>query len=93
MTPIRLSLLFVLALGAWALPAQDDGGFTNAVPAEAAAQQAEDAPEADETEAPRPAEDEAAPERADPLGDGADDVFVPTEELQADEEVTFPVDI
>jgi hypothetical protein len=50
-------------------------------------------------ETPRPAEQEAAPPSAPPQGGARrapaprDDVFVPTEELSADEEVTFPVDI
>lgn len=41
--------------------------------------------EAPEAEAPEP----EAPEPAD----ASDEVFIPSEEIQADEEVTFPVDI
>ena len=41
---------------------------------------------------PPASQDDAAPP-ALPLPDADDDVFVPSEELPADEEVTFPVDI
>ena len=50
-------------------------------------------------EAPPPAAREPAPpgEQEEPdtpaAGDEADDVFIPTEELQPDAAVTFPVDI
>lgn len=54
-----------------------------------------------EPESPPPAAEEPAPEPAAqsaeeaeeaPRG-GSDDVFIPTVEVQADEEVVFPVDI
>jgi hypothetical protein len=87
MTLIRRSLmLLVLALGAATLPAQDEG--------------AESADSADAAEAPRETAEGAGEAGA---GDDADpgvrepepepDIFVPTEEIQADEEVVFPVDI
>lgn len=52
----------------------------------------DDAPPADSppAEASVPAEAEQA---ARPRRDAEDDVFVPTEEIAADEEVVFPVDI
>jgi hypothetical protein len=40
-----------------------------------------------------PAEPEAESPRAPEEQDAVDDVFIPSEEIQADEEVTFPVDI
>jgi len=40
-----------------------------------------------------PAEPEAERPRAPQEQDASDDVFIPSEEIQADEEVTFPVDI
>lgn len=51
----------------------------------------------DERTEPPPApgaeqEEEAAPPPA-PRPDGGDDPFIPSEEIGADEEVTFPVDI
>ena len=45
------------------------------------------APPREEAPPPEPAEPPARPGRA------ADDVFIPTEELAADEAVTYPVDI
>jgi hypothetical protein len=36
---------------------------------------------------------EPASEDADAAGTDVDDVFIPTEEVLADEEITFPVDI
>ena len=54
-------------------------------------QEAEDEPESTPPAAEEPAEE--------PAGDGdasrgaSDDVFIPTVEVQADEEVVFPVDI
>jgi hypothetical protein len=47
-------------------------------------------------EDPAPASPPTAeqPDAEDPdAGDAADDVFIPSDEIQADEEVTFPVDI
>ena len=38
-----------------------------------------------------PAETQEAPRTAQPSG--SEDVFIPTEEVQADEELAFPVDI
>jgi hypothetical protein len=37
--------------------------------------------------------DEPASDDTDAAGTDADDVFIPTEEVLADEEITFPVDI
>ncbi len=37
--------------------------------------------------------DDAGDRRETDRGDDSDDVFIPTEEIPADEEVTFPVDI
>jgi hypothetical protein len=43
---------------------------------------------------PAPSEQEAAPRPPQPRsGPGADDVFIPSEEIAADEEITFPIDI
>ena len=50
------------------------------------------APSADKTPAP-PAASTTAPPAKPPAGAGSGDEFIPTQELQADEEVTFPVDI
>lgn len=84
MEPIRRStMLLVLALGAAAPFAQEAPDEAGDPPAPA--------------EAPEPAaEDDAGPAGAggrDVPARPDDDVFVPTEELDADEEVTFPVDI
>lgn len=54
-----------------------------------------------EPESPPPAAEEPAPEPAAQAAEeveeaprgGSDDVFIPTVEVQADEEVVFPVDI
>ncbi len=94
---IRRSMILLalaLALGVSALPAQDDGGPTNADPAEPPADEApadggDAAPGPDEREA----EADPVPEPGPAPRGGDEDVFVPTEELDADEEVTFPVDI
>lgn len=44
--------------------------------------------------ADQPADEPAQPsEDADGPGTDVDDVFIPTEEVLADEEITFPVDI
>jgi hypothetical protein len=42
---------------------------------------------------PPPREDARPAPPAEDADAGTDDVFIPTEELAADEEVTFPVDI
>ena len=49
----------------------------------------------EEPQAPDPeAENETPPQPPrSPGNSGADDVFIPSEEIAADEEVTFPVDI
>jgi hypothetical protein len=58
-----------------------------------APEQSDEAGNGAESEAPRNAGGDRA-ERPDADDDSAaDDVFVPTEEIGADEEVTFPVDI
>jgi hypothetical protein len=45
-------------------------------------------------EAPQPPQQEPTTEDADAApGEDVDEVFIPTEEILADEEVTFPVDI
>jgi len=51
--------------------------------------------DADETPAPRDPPPAAGEPRPSPAAgqSEADDVFIPTEEIPADEEVTFPVDI
>ena len=57
--------------------------------------EAESPPPAAEEPAPEPAAqsaEEAAEAEETPRG-GSDDVFIPTVEVQADEEVVFPVDI
>ena len=52
------------------------------------------APPADKTPAaPPPAAGTTAPPAKPLAGAGSGDEFIPTQELQADEEVTFPVDI
>jgi hypothetical protein len=52
------------------------------------------APSADKTPTPAPpAASTTAPPAKPPAGAGNGDEFIPTQELQADEEVTFPVDI
>jgi hypothetical protein len=43
--------------------------------------------------APAPAPETSAPAPANPRPQVNDEVFIPSEELAADEEVTFPVDI
>ena len=55
-------------------------------------QEAEDEPESPPPAAEEPVEQAAEEARAVPRG-GSDDVFIPTVEVQADEEVVFPVDI
>ena len=68
----------VLPLGlGWAL-----GGHTQEAPPPAEQPPAESEPR-------RP----APPLEGDRRADGAEDVFIPSEELAADEEATFPVDI
>jgi hypothetical protein len=64
------------------------------------AQDAADQNGAAERSAPVAGDDAAAPDAAEPDADAqrapasnVDDEFVPTEEINADEEVTFPVDI
>jgi hypothetical protein len=80
-----LSVLAVLAQGPIAR-AQDD--------ADAPAEPAETTETAEPAQTAEPAEpapsEEPTPPRA---GNDSDDVFVPTEEIAADEEVVFPVDI
>ncbi len=49
---------------------------------------AQEAPPAEEPPAEPPAESEEAP--APPV---SDDIFIPSEEVQADEELVFPIDI
>jgi hypothetical protein len=53
------------------------------------------AQDADQSQANPPASEESEPAPAPETETeaGADDEFIPTEEIQADEEVTFPVDI
>jgi hypothetical protein len=53
------------------------------------------APAAEAQEGPAETEERAEPERPAPPRPRppADDVFIPSEEIAADEEVTFPVDI
>lgn len=54
------------------------------------------APDSEPESAPVPPEPRAAEGESAPPSEDApvsDDVFIPSEELQADEEVTFPVDI
>ena len=53
---------------------------------------AQDEPPATPPAAP-PAAPETPPAATPDAGSDDDDVFIPTEELSADEEVTFPVDI
>jgi len=78
----RCGLLLLLGLGSIA-GTFAQGGFSNA----------QEAPPAE----PPPAEAEQPPREPPLEGDrragGADDVFIPSEELAADEEATFPVDI
>lgn len=47
----------------------------------------------DDTPAPEPAPEAASPEEPGGAEAADDDVFIPSEELQAEDEVTFPVDI
>jgi hypothetical protein len=72
-------MLGLLSFVSWA---QNDAPPAQPPPA---APQGEGAPAPRQTPAPPSAERRAPAPR--------DDVFVPSEELQADEEVTFPVDI
>lgn len=81
----------MLALGAPALApaaAQEPESAAAPAPESGAAPAPAQAP--DQEAAPAPTED-AAQDQPAPRRDG--DVFVPTEEIEADEEVTFPVDI
>jgi len=78
--PTSILLAGVLALG-FAASAQEDGDRSAAPPAQA--------PQTPRTEAPAPGPRGQAQRPAD----DEDDVFVPTEEIGADEEVVFPVDI
>ena len=81
-----LYLLSALALATAGIVAQD---------ADAPARAQEPAqPRAQEPATPRAEPAQPAPESSDaaPGGD-VDDEFIPTEEILADEEVTFPVDI
>jgi hypothetical protein len=52
-------------------------------------------PPEDAAPAPPPAAEQPEAEDTEDAdaGDAADDVFIPSDEIQADEEVTFPVDI
>lgn len=50
-------------------------------------------PESPPAEAAEPAQAETPEQAARPRRDAEDDVFVPTEEIAADEEIVFPVDI
>ncbi len=60
-------------------------------------QEAGDEPGSAPPEAEEPAAEPAAEPAEEPAGDASrgasDDVFIPTVEVQADEEVVFPVDI
>ena len=60
-------------------------------------QEAEGEPEGVPPAAEEPAEEPAAEAAAEPTGNipsgASDEVFIPTVEVQADEEVVFPVDI
>ncbi|HEX6993768.1 MAG TPA: hypothetical protein VF339_06430 [Gammaproteobacteria bacterium] len=80
--PRWIALAGVLALGSGA-GAQEDGD-TSAAPPEQAPPRAE---------APAPAQRDEARRPRGEADDAEDDVFVPTEEIGADEEVVFPVDI
>jgi|GEM_PF-1673976 len=78
--PTSIVLGGVLALG-FAAGAQEQGDRSAAPPAQA--------PQSPPAETPAPVQRERTQR---PAG-GEDDVFVPTEEIGADEEVVFPVDI
>ena len=75
--PIQAALLALSAFAVWA-PAQESGA-----PDEKAA--------AEQTPAPAPSPPSSSPPAAAAADE--DDVFVPSEELSAEDEVTFPVDI
>lgn len=91
--------LAVLALGAFALSSvvgQQGDGIEEVEEAEEAGQQASEQPQ------PQPQPEEVFDddigieddwEMPELPGGGGDDVFIPTEEIAADEEVTFPVNI
>lgn len=76
----RLIWLLAAALAVSAAPGQEGGDAAG---------------ETDETQAPAPPDRDEAPggSEAEAPDAGDDESFVPTEELSADEEVTFPVDI
>jgi len=95
---IGLAALAAGALLARFVPAQEASSPAAAEPAPAAAAPAPAASTergsppasssgASSTQAPRP------PAASMPPQASRDDVFIPSEEIQADEEVTFPVDI
>lgn len=65
---------------------------SGAVAAQDPAQQTPPAQQTEDAEAPQDTEEDRTPPR-DADDGAADDVFIPTEEIGADEEVTFPVDI
>lgn len=89
MQPIRrLTMLLALALAASTLPAQDEADEA------AAAGGADEPAEASAEPAPDDAADDAEGDDDDDAADaGEDEIFVPTEELSAEDEVTFPVGI
>ena len=81
------SMALTLSLGAAAQ--EEDGADAPAepeTPAEAETPPAAESPPAAQT----PPRDTAGPPAP---GEGLDDIFIPSEEIAADEEVTFPVDI
>lgn len=89
----RLTILLALALAASTLPAQDEadeaaapGGADEQTEAPADPAPGDVAGDAEGDDAERD-DDDDAPEA------GEDEVFVPTEELSAEDEVTFPVGI
>jgi hypothetical protein len=89
MTMIANRLCTLLFLGLLWLPAVAQDAQTPPPAPPAAAEADDDARDAGAAPAPQQAEPPASRPPAPP----GDDVFVPTEELAADEEVTFPVDI
>ena len=56
------------------------------------AQQSEQSQQTEEVPRAEPAEREP-PQAQEPRTEASDDIFIPSEEIPADEEVTFPVDI
>jgi hypothetical protein len=82
------SLLTVLALGPSA--GAQDGADAPAAPPDAADSAAAETPA---PAAPRESDQEESAPPPRSAGNASDDVFVPTEEIAADEEVVFPVDI